>query len=295
MVKLAREDIKTAEVLDWKGIHVFHFSMSSCSQKLRIFLNLKKIPWESHPIDLPHNENISEWYLGINPRGLVPVLVHDGDVHIESNDILLYLEKLFPTPALIPADAEAEMTGMLEKEDELHLDFRALSFRFMFNSPEISKTPEMLEAYEKSGSGTVDGVADPNKARELKFWRNYAAEGVTDATAHAAALKFKTAFTALDARLAEHPYLLGDKISMLDIAWFIYVNRLKTASYPIARLHPRLAAWFDVLAQEPAFAQEIQLPPPLRAAIEETHRKQRAEGATLEAIAGFERGLAAGH
>jgi glutathione S-transferase len=201
---------------------------------------------------------------------------------------LLYLEKLFPSPALIPADAEAEMTGMLEKEDELHLDFRALSFRFMFNSPEISKTREMLEAYEKSGSGTVDGVADPNKARELKFWRNYAAEGVTDATAHAAALKFKTAFTALDARLAAHPYLLGNKISMLDIAWFIYVNRLKTASYPIARLHPRLAAWFNVLAQEPAFAQEIQLPPPLRAAIEEAHRKQRAEGATLEAIAGFE-------
>ena len=287
MVKLARNDIKTREVLDWKGLHIFHYAMSSCSQKLRIFLNLKKIPWESHELDLLNNENISEWYLGINPRGLVPVLVHDGDVHIESNDILLYLEKHFPSPALIPPHAEAEMAQMLEQEDELHLDFRALSFRFMFNPPETPKTAQVLDIYEKSGSGTVDGVADARKARELNFWRKYAIEGVTDATAYAAGQKFKAAFSALDARLAAHKYLLGEDISLLDIAWFIYVNRLKTAGYPIKRLHPRLATWFDLLAQDPAFAQEIQVPPPLRAAIDETHRQQKAEGKTLEAVAGL--------
>ena len=100
MVQLVDSDIKTREVLGWKGVHVLHFAGSSCSQKLRIFLNLKGIPWESHPIDLPGNENFRPWFLGINPRGLVPVLVHDGAVHIESNDIIQYLEKTFP-------DAEA--------------------------------------------------------------------------------------------------------------------------------------------------------------------------------------------
>ena len=97
MVKLADEDIKTREVLDWKGLHVCHMSLSSCSQKLRIYLALKGLTWESHEIDLMHNENLSDWFLGINPRGLVPVLVDDGDVHIESNDIIAYLEKKFPT------------------------------------------------------------------------------------------------------------------------------------------------------------------------------------------------------
>ena len=53
MVQLVDSDIKTREVLDWKGVHVLHFAGSSCSQKLRIFLNLKGIAWESHPIDLP--------------------------------------------------------------------------------------------------------------------------------------------------------------------------------------------------------------------------------------------------
>ncbi len=75
MVQLVDSDIKTREVLGWKGIHVLHFAGSSCSQKLRVFLNLKGIEWQSHPVDLPNYENMQPWFLGINPRGLVPVLV----------------------------------------------------------------------------------------------------------------------------------------------------------------------------------------------------------------------------
>ena len=126
MVQLVDSDIKTREVLGWKGVHVLHFVGSSCSQKLRIFLNLKGIKWESHPIDLPGNENFQPWFLGINPRGLVPVLVHDGAVHIESNDIIQYLEKTFPTPKLIPAGHENEVAALLKHEDDLHLDLRTL-------------------------------------------------------------------------------------------------------------------------------------------------------------------------
>src|SRR5436853_3912933 len=78
MVQPVKSNIRTREVLDWKGLHVFYFPLSSCSQKLRIFLNLKGVKWESHIINLFTNENLSERYLGINPRGLVPALVHDG-------------------------------------------------------------------------------------------------------------------------------------------------------------------------------------------------------------------------
>ena len=47
MVQLVDGDIRTREVLGWKGVHVLHFMELSCSQKLRIFLNLKGIEWES--------------------------------------------------------------------------------------------------------------------------------------------------------------------------------------------------------------------------------------------------------
>ena len=115
MVQLVDSDIRTREVLGWQGAHVLHFIGSSCSQKLRVFLNLKKIQWQSHPIDLPSNENMQPWFLGINPRGLVPVLVHDGAVHIESNDIIQYLEERFPTPRLIPAGHENEVAALLNQ------------------------------------------------------------------------------------------------------------------------------------------------------------------------------------
>ena len=41
MAEILSENIKTKEILDWQGIHLLHFSGSSCSQKLRIFLNYK--------------------------------------------------------------------------------------------------------------------------------------------------------------------------------------------------------------------------------------------------------------
>src|SRR5487761_967165 len=198
MVKLVDSDIRTREVLDWKGVHVLHFMGSSCSQKLRIFLNLKGIPWQSHPIDLPGNENFQPWFLGINPRGLVPVLVHDGAVHIESNDIIQYLEKKFPAPRLIPAGHENEVAALLKHEDDLHLDLRTLSFRFVFAPPGPPKPAAALESYGKNGAGTVGGVKDREKEIQIAFWQRAAREGFADDRARASARKFRAEFDRLD-------------------------------------------------------------------------------------------------
>ena len=94
MVKLLETDVTTDEVKNWHGINILHFQGSSCSQKLRIFLNEKKIDWKSYHIDLVKGDNFTKWFLGINPRGVVPVLVDDGEVYIESNDIIQHLDKI---------------------------------------------------------------------------------------------------------------------------------------------------------------------------------------------------------
>jgi glutathione S-transferase len=78
-MKLNNNDIRTKEVLDWKGLHLLHFQTSACSQKTRIFLNLKNISWKSKSINLVSNENYSDWFLGINPRAQVPVLIDLGE------------------------------------------------------------------------------------------------------------------------------------------------------------------------------------------------------------------------
>jgi glutathione S-transferase len=287
MVQLMDADIKTREVLGWKGVHVFHFMGSSCSQKLRIFLNLKGIKWESHLVDLMAGENFQPWFLGINPRGLVPVLVHDGAVHIESNDIIQYLETTFPTPKLIPAGHENEVANLLRHEDDLHLDLRTLSFRFVFNPPGPPKSPAMLESYAANGTGTVRGAKDGDKEIQIEFWQRAAKEGFTDQAARASGRKFRAEFDALDERLAQQPYLMGESLSVLDIAWFIYAHRLSLAGYPFARLHPRLNAFLEKLGARPEFAKEIATTPEFDARLEATRKAQLQAGKTLEMLAGL--------
>jgi len=285
MVQLVDSDIKTREVLGWKGIHVLHFAGSSCSQKLRVFLNLKGIAWQSHPVDLPAYENMQPWFLGINPRGLVPVLVDDGAVHIESNDIIQYLEMKFPEPRLIPPGHENEVASLLHHEDDLHLDLRTLSFRFVFAPPGPPKSAEALESYKANGAGTVRGAIDREKQVQLDFWQRAAKEGFTDERARVSALRFRAEFDALEKRLAKHPYLMGDNLSVLDIAWLIYQHRLSLGGYPFARLHPHVHAWAEKLRAMPEFAREIGQ---LRHAPEQLEAVHRAQGGrTLEAVAGF--------
>jgi glutathione S-transferase len=285
VVQLLDSDIKTREVLGWKGLHILHFTGSSCSQKLRIFLNLKGIPWQSHPIDLPGHENFQPWFLGINPRGLVPVLVDDGAVHIESNDIIQYLEKKFPTPKLIPAGHEDEVAALLKHEDDLHLDLRTLSFRFVFAPPGPPKPPAALDSYRANGTGTVRGASDHEKQVQIEFWQRAAKEGFTDDRARASALKFRSEFDALDKTLAKQSYLLGEGLSVLDIAWLIYQNRLSLAGYPFERLHPHVHTWAEKLRAMPAFAREIGQ---LRHSPEQLDVIRQAQaGKTLEMVAGF--------
>src|ERR1700730_2961651 len=285
MVQLADGDIETREVLGWTGVHVLHFMGSSCSQKLRIFLNLKGITWQSHPIDLPAYENMQPWFLGINPRGLVPVLVHDGAVHIESNDIIQYLEKKFPTPRLIPVGHDNEVAGLLKHEDDLHLDLRTLSFRFVFAPPGPTKPAAALESYIANGAGTVQGAKDREKQVQIEFWQRAAREGFTDAQARASALKFRDEFDALDKTLAKQAYLMGEDLSVLDIAWLIYEHRLSLAGYPFERLHPHFHSWAERLRALPEFSKEISQ---IRHSAEQLDAVRRTQaGKTLAIIAGF--------
>ena len=80
---------------------------------------------------------------------------------------------------------------------------------------------------------------------------------------------------------------MGDTLSVLDIAWFIYAHRLSLAQYPFARLHPPINVWVDRLRARPEFAREIAMPPEFVTRLEATRRAQAKAGKTLEMVAGF--------
>ena len=170
MVQIPSGEIKTKEILDWKGIHLFHFRGSSCSQKLRIYLNLKKINWTPHSVNLAAGKNYSDWFLGINPKGLIPVLVDNGHVEIESNDILEYLEKKFPGESLSLPSNQLQIKKLLKEEDDLHEDIRNIAYRYMFGGlgKKGSKDLENFENYRSSNE-----KLDRLKKKEVEFYKNF--------------------------------------------------------------------------------------------------------------------------
>jgi glutathione S-transferase len=286
MVQLADAEIRTREVLGYRGVHLFHYGMSSCSQKLRIYLNLKKISWQPHLIDLSVSENHAPWYLGVNPRGMVPALVLDGAVHIESNDIIALLEDRFGGIRLIPGGQGVQMARMLRHENALHLDLRTLSFRFLYNRMGSPKSLEILDAF-RAAPGIAGGKDDPEKQMEIDFYDRLARDGITNLAIRTAAANFRRAFDELEQRLTAGRYLLGDGLSVLDIAWYIYAKRLTIAGYPLESLHPRLHVWFGGLDARPEFIREVVIPQPLRDVIAANRRAQETSGTTLCAITGL--------
>ena len=261
-MKLDRSDIKTEEILDWKGIHLFHFSGSACSQKLRIFFNIKNINWNSHVINLIKQEQFSKWFLGINPRGLVPTLVHDGDVHIESNEIMAYLDDVYKDNKLFPIDLIDEINKDLAFEDSLHHDLRRLTFRYIIPHALGKKNPSTIDAKEHF-EGTIQGKADENKSKEILFWKNHYQNGITDDEIIESANKFKNIYEDFDKTLKNQKYLKGDEFTVVDLAWYVSTKRLAMAGIPIEK-YKNVQKWFSNLDNDENFKKEIKIDIPIK-------------------------------
>lgn len=261
-MKLDRSDIKTEEILDWKGIHLFHFSGSACSQKLRIFFNIKNINWNSHIINLIKQEQFSKWFLGINPRGLVPTLVHDGDVHIESNEIMAYLDDVYKDKKLFPIDLIDEINKDLAFEDSLHHDLRRLTFRYIIPHALGKKNPSTIDAKEQF-EGTIQGKADENKSKEILFWKSHYQNGITDDEIIESANKFKNIYEDFDKTLKNQKYLKGDKFTVVDLAWYVSTKRLAMAGIPIEK-YKNVQKWFSNLDNDENFKKEIKIDIPIK-------------------------------
>ena len=85
---------------------LYNFFRSGTSHRLRIALNLKGLSAEYIAVDLRTEEHLKEAFKSLNPQGLVPALVHDDQVLIQSPAIIEWLEERYPTPALLPQDAD---------------------------------------------------------------------------------------------------------------------------------------------------------------------------------------------
>ena len=84
----------------------FSFWRSQASFRVRIALNLKQLPADVVFVDLDTDAHHTDEFRRINPQMALPALVEDdGTVLFQSLAILEFLEEKYPSPAILPTDA----------------------------------------------------------------------------------------------------------------------------------------------------------------------------------------------
>jgi maleylpyruvate isomerase len=85
---------------------LYNFFRSGTSHRLRIALNLKGIATDYVAVDLRVEAHLKDAFKSVNPQQLVPALDTGEQVLIQSPAIIEWLEEKYPTPALLPTQAE---------------------------------------------------------------------------------------------------------------------------------------------------------------------------------------------
>ncbi|MGH8307248.1 MAG: maleylacetoacetate isomerase [Gammaproteobacteria bacterium] len=88
-------------------MELYTYFRSSAAYRVRIALNLKGLEADYRYIHLVKDggQQHKPEYLAVNPQGLVPALVDNGQVLTQSLAIIEYLEETHPQSPLLPKDA----------------------------------------------------------------------------------------------------------------------------------------------------------------------------------------------
>lgn len=217
-------------------LQLYHFWDSFCSFKVRLCLEEKGLPWQGTYVDLMAFENVRPDYLRINPAGLVPVLIHDGETVTESSIINEYLDDRFPAIRLRPADA-LELARMRlwvrHEEDELFIAVRPASLNLMMKKVFARYSEQQLDEL-------LAHHPRPDRVSQLKqmFHAPFDAKAVDSSRR-----MLSRAFARMNASLGKRPWLAGDTYSLADIAAAPVVDRVERLG--MAELWNDLPAFAD--------------------------------------------------
>src|SRR5262245_16086257 len=81
---------------------LYTYFRSSAAFRVRIALNLTRLPFESVTLQLREAAHHRPEYTAVNPQRLVPTLDDEGTIVVQSLAIIEYLEETHPDPALLP-------------------------------------------------------------------------------------------------------------------------------------------------------------------------------------------------
>ncbi|MGQ7794312.1 glutathione S-transferase family protein [Faunimonas sp. B44] len=232
-------------------LELYNFAQSTCSLKVRICLIEKGLDWVDRRLVSKDHDHLSDWYLKLNPNGVVPTLVHDGVPIIESSVIAQYLDDAFPEHALTPPDpvGRARMRAWLAFVD--HVPTPAVRYpSFQFGGLRL-----------KFQTMTDEEFAANARKRPLKssFYERMGRDGFPQEDVDKALGDIRKTAARMDGMLAEHggPWLLGEQYTLADICVAPLMDRMEDLG--LARLwendHPAVADWLARIQARPAYQQ----------------------------------------
>ena len=225
-----------------KMLKLYHYDRSTAAQRVRLGLEEKGLEWESIIVDTAMGDasqrpdNFHEF----NPKGLIPLLDHDGFIIPESTLILEYLDDVFRDhKSLSPGTAQgrARMKLWMRKiDDGIHVASRTIGVcivnRYFYKEAETKKIADyykkMRDETRKSNDkiNTELGLESPLLKPSLQA--------------------FKNLFIEMDNQLGEQAWLAGDKFSLADISLVVYLTRLTSFQMaPLWAEQQHLSNWFD--------------------------------------------------
>ena len=239
-------------------IVLYHFHGSTCSQKVRLVLAEKALEYESRDVNLLEGAQHDPDYVALNPNHVVPTLVHDGGVFIESTLINEYLEDAFPEVPLRPETAAGchAMRLWTQRIDALHPSAGVLTFS-------IGTRPMLLQRSAEEREAQLAQIPDP-KNRERR--RIVIEQGVAAPIFGEAMAAFVRVLDQMQSDLSQRTWLAGDRFSLADAAALPYVMRLDhLAMTPLLEARPQVADWYARVQARSSFEVAVSalLPPML--------------------------------
>ena len=232
-------------------LELYHAGLTTCSKKVRHCLAEKGLDYVSHYVNLRQFENHRPEYLALNPNGVVPTLVHNGAVIIESTIINEYLDEVFPDPPLRPAEpaATARMRGWSKMADDYGLSAVRIP---TWNRTKVDGIDALKEA------GTLDAAIAriPLKDHRDKY-RKIAEGGFSEAEFEDAYATMDFVYARTEVALAEGSFLAGDIFTLADINMLPFIDQFgkyRTELLDPAK-HPFTVNWHVRMMARPAAAK----------------------------------------
>ena len=231
---------------------LFHGSTSVCSQKVRLAFAEIEVPYESRLLDLQMGDQFAPEYMVLNPNAVVPTLVDNGLVVLESSLIIEYLDREYNGGKLMPEDKVGQVAARhwLLRCLDIHAAINALTFATVGRDRILSKmSPQEI-------SDSTARIPNPI-ARERR--RDLIEHGLGAVPVKQALMHLERCLADMSISLGRGDWLSGDIFGITDIALLPYIDRLDRLSFSgLWEDQNCITGWLTRMRQRQSYADAVE-------------------------------------